>query len=122
MKNRRLDSILDYLRDNPQSSSKAIFDALSDIGGYATVKRELTKAVAEGTIVVSGQRKAARYSVAQGFSLLQPVDMEAYFSKEIDERNICASYNFELLDTLATVSLFTPQEAAKLDALQKTFA
>lgn len=48
--------------------------------------------------------------------------MEAYFSKEIDERNICESYNFELLDTLATVSLFTLQETAKLDALQKTFA
>ena len=122
MKNARLDSILAYLRDNPQSSSKAIFDALPDIGGYATVKRELAKAVAKGTIVVSGQRKAARYSVAPGFGLLQPVDMEAYFSKEIDERIICESYNFELLDTLATVSLFTPQEAAELDALQKTFA
>ncbi|WP_290016487.1 Fic family protein [uncultured Alistipes sp.] len=122
MKNARLDSILAYLRDNPQSSSKAIFDALPDIGGYATVKRELAKAVAEGTIVVSGQRKAARYSVAPGSSLLQLVDMEAYFSKEIDERNICESYNFELLDTLATVSLFTLQETAKLDALQKTFA
>ncbi len=118
MKNARLDSIL----ANPQSSSKAIFDALPDIGGYATVKRELAKAVAEGTIVVSGQRKAARYSVAPGSSLLQLVDMEAYFSKEIDERNICESYNFELLDTLATVSLFTLQETAKLDALQKTFA
>ena len=122
MKNARLDSILAYLRDNPQSSSKAIFDALPDIGGYATVKRELAKAVAEGVIVVSGQRKATRYSVAQGFGLLQPVDMEAYFSKEIDERNICESYNFELLDTLATVLLFTPQETAKLNALQETFA
>ena len=122
MKNARLDSILAYLRDNPQSSSKAIFDALPDIGGYATVKRELAKAIAEGTIVVSGQRKAVRYSVAPGFGLLQPIDMETYFSKEIDERIICESYNFELLDTLATVSLFTPQEAAELDALQKTFA
>lgn len=122
MKNGRLDSILTYLRDNPQSSSKTIFDALPDIGGYATVKRELAKAVAEGTIVVSGQRKAARYSIAPGLGLLQPIDMEAYFSKEIDERIIRESYNFELLDTLATVSLFTPQETAELNALQKTFA
>ena len=50
MKTGRLNSILAYLRDNPQSSSKAIFDALPDLGGYATVKRELAKAVAEGTV------------------------------------------------------------------------
>lgn len=122
MKNGRLDSILAYLRDNPQSSSKTIFDALPDIGGYATVKRELAKAVTEGTIVVSGQRKATRYSIAPSLGLLQPIDMEAYFSKEIDERDIRESYNFELIDLLGTVSLFTPQETSELNALQKTFA
>lgn len=57
MKTGRLNSILAYLRDNPQSSSKAIFDALPDLGGYATVKRELAKAVAEGTVVVTGRGK-----------------------------------------------------------------
>ena len=43
MKTGRLNSILAYLRDNPQSSSKAIFDALPDLGGYATVKRNWQK-------------------------------------------------------------------------------
>lgn len=122
MKNGRLDSILAYLREHPQSSSKAIFDALPDVGGYATVKRELAKAVTEGTIVVTGQRKAARYAMAPEFELLQPIDVDAYFSKEIDERTIRESYHFELIDLLETVSLFTPQETALLDALQKTFA
>ena len=122
MKTGRLNSILAYLRDNPQSSSKAIFDALPDLGGYATVKRELAKAVAEGTVVVTGLRKAARYSVAPGFGLLQSIDLESYFSKEIDERTIRESYNFELIDTLAKASLFTPSETAELGSLQNTFA
>ena len=81
-----------------------------------------SKAVAEGTVVVTGLRKAARYSVAPGFGLLQSIDLESYFSKEIDERTIRESYNFELIDTLAKASLFTPSETAELGSLQNTFA
>ena len=57
------------------------------------------------------------------YELFQPIDLNTYFGKEIDERQIHESYNFDLIEkTLSGVALFTRSEITYLDARQKVFA
>lgn len=121
MSDKRASTILEYLRNNPGLSSKEIFNGLNSDISYATLKRELAKLSANNYIVVDGQRKGTRYTISASFSMLYPLDVVAYFSKEVDERQILANYNFSLLKTLCNVTLFTKEEQEKLNALQKQF-
>lgn len=121
MSDKRASTILEYIRNNPGLSSKEIFNGLNSDISYATLKRELAKLSANNYIVVDGQRKGTRYTISASFSMLYPLDVVAYFSKEVDERQILANYNFSLLKTLCNVTLFTKEEQEKLNALQKQF-
>ena len=61
--------------------------------------------------------------LSPAYELFQPIDLNAYFGKEIDERQIHESYNFDLIEkTLSGVPLFTRSEITYLDARQKVFA
>ena len=53
--------------------------------------------------------------------ILAPVDIEAYFEQEIDQRKINEGYNFELLGALAEIPLFTADEHEKLSGLHGQF-
>lgn len=118
----RLELIQEYVKVHPQSSSTDIFEGIGQIAGYATIRRDLVKLVNEGILSVSGKGKASRYSLSPVHSLFRPINPDTYFSKEIDERKINETFNFELIETsLASASLFTKSENEYLDGLQKTF-
>ena len=111
-----------FLQSNPNSSSTEIFESAGLDISYATVRRELSKLVDSGGILVSGKGKASRYSISPIANLLQTIDVEEYFQKEIDERKINDSYNFELIPTIASaLSIYTKEELERLSDLQNTF-
>ena len=116
------ESILDYIRWNPDCSSSEIFEGISAPVSYATVKRTLQAMLSEQLIEASGKGKGTRYQVSPASQLLLSIEPELYFLKEIDEREIVDSFNHELIkNTLSSVSLFTEEEQETLDALQRTF-
>ena len=52
-----------------------------------------------------------------------PIDLDEYFSNEVDERDIQAGYNFDLIPhVLNRVQLFTSSETDELNDLQEQFA
>ena len=52
--------------------------------------------------------------------LFFPIEMEDYFKKDIDDREILDSFNLSLIATvLNNVVLFTEEEIRHLDQLQK---
>lgn len=117
------DLILDYLKANANSSSKEIFEGLNSIVSYATVKRYLSKLLADEYIVQQGNAKNSRYSVSPIFNLFYPINLDEYFRKEIDEREILKNYNYLLIsETLQNISLFTPEELVLLNDLQNKFS
>ncbi len=76
----------------------------------------------ENLLAIKGQGKATRYTLSPSYELLYPVDVDTYFLREIDEREIKDSFNFELITgTLSRSELFTRSELNKLELLQKTF-
>lgn len=119
----RSDIVRDYVKAHPQSSSTEIFEGIGQIAAYATVRRDLAKLVDDGVLLLVGKGKSSRYMLSPAYELFQPIDLNAYFDKEIDERQIHESYNFDLIEkTLSGVPLFTRSEITYLDARQKVFA
>lgn len=115
--------ILNYLIDKPNSSSKEIFEGLNSTVSYATVKRSLSKLLNENYIIQQGKAKNSRYALSSTFNLFYPIDLDEYYSKEIDEREILKAYNFSLIpEILQNVSLFTTQELILLNNLQNKFS
>lgn len=111
------------MKAHPQSSSTEIFEGIGQIAAYATVRRDLAKLVDDGVLLLVGKGKSSRYMLSPAYELFQPIDLNAYFGKEIDERQIHESYNFDLIEkTLSGVALFTRSEITYLDARQKVFA
>jgi len=115
--------ILNYLKNKPNSSSKEIFEGLHSAVSYATVKRFLSRLLNEKQIIQQGNAKNSRYALSPTFNLFYPINLDEYFSKEIDEREILTGYNFSLIpETLQNVQLFTVQELTLLRDLQNKFS
>ena len=114
--------ILDYIGSHPNCSSKVIHDGLEKEFGYATVKRTIQILLSEDLIIAIGRGKATRYEISKAFELIQPIDAEMYFEKEIDDRKIKSHFNHALIkETLSKVSIFTESELIQLNNLQDTF-
>lgn len=123
MANDRSIIIQNYIKAHPKSSSTEIFEGTGQISAYATIRRDLAQLVDEGILLITGKGRASRYTLSPTFNLFQPIDLETYFLKEVDERQIRTEYNFELIEkTLADVSLFTKSEIAYLNTTHAIFA
>jgi Fic family protein len=115
--------ILNYLKIHTHSSSKEIFEGLNSIVSYATVKRCLSKLLSEKYITQQGNAKNSRYALSPTFNLFYPINLDEYYSKEIDEREILTGYNFALIpETLQNIPLFTAEELILLNGLQSKFS
>lgn len=115
-------NILDYIKANPSLSSKEIHDGLKSEVGYATVKRILTKLISENLVLPIGKGRGTKYMIDPAFDLLYPIDVEEYFGKEIDEREIKDSFNLLLIkDVLSKIELFTAEEHLQLANLQEKY-
>lgn len=114
--------VLEFIKANPQSSSKEIHTGLKETISYPTIKRVLQKLISENLVAVNGQGKATKYQLSNAYELLHPVDARKYFEKEVDERKIKESFNHHLLThILPAVALFTKDELAHLDTLQENY-
>ena len=114
--------ILNYIIEFPNSSSKEIYEALDNLAAYATVKRTIQELLDDNLIVTKGKGKATKYLISKGLDVLYPINLDTYFEKEIDEREIKESFNFNLIKVILNdVSIFSKEELEKLEKLQKQF-
>jgi len=114
--------IINFIKKNKELSSKEIYEGISKFASYATVKRILVKLIDKNLLIKIGQGKATKYSISQSYEILSPIDIGVYFEKEIDERDIKDSFNFQLIsETLRGNNLFTKQELEYLSSLQLNF-
>ena len=114
--------ILQFLHYHPASTRDEIRQGISFIGSDATLKRLISNAVVSGDVAVSGKARATRYSLSHQAFITMPLDLDTYFAVEEDKRVIQSTFNFELIrDILPSVSLFSEDELAHLNALQDEF-
>lgn len=112
--------VLEYIKTHPGVSSGQIANDLAHEASLATIKRAINELVGSFCVRAEGKARATRYYVSE---LFVPVNLDEYYSKEVDERKGKIGYNFDLIpEVLNKASLFTEQELSKLSALQAQFA
>ena len=114
--------ILQFLHYNPSSSRVEIAAGLTNAPNERTLKRIIADGVQRGDIVVEGNGRATRYSLSAQAQLMMPLDIDTYFLKDIDERKVQESFNFDLIrTTLPQVAIFTEEELQRLNASHQQF-
>lgn len=114
--------ILQFLHYNPSSSRVEISAGLMEAPNERTLKRIIADLVQNGDVQVEGKGKATRYSLSAQAYLMMPLDIDTYFIKDVDERKVQESFNFQLIrEVLPKVVLFTPEEKVRLESAHKEF-
>ena len=114
--------ILQFLHYNPQSSREDIARGIGFEGSDATLKRLIAALVKNEDIVVEGKSRATRYRLSNRAHLLMPLNLDTYFSQDVDELIVQTSFNFDLIrEQMPGVSLFSSEERVHLRNLQRIF-
>jgi Fic family protein len=118
----REQNIIDFVKSTKECSSKEIFEGAKVSVSYATLKRILSKLITENYISSKGKGKGTRYFISPTYEVLQPIDIERYFEKEIDEREIKKDFNLSIItDILSKHNVFNNKELIRLQGLQNIF-
>ena len=80
--------ILQFLHYNPSSSRVEISAGLLEAPNERTLKRIIADLVQNGDVQVEGKGKATRYSLSAQAYLMMPLDIDTYFIKDVDEREV----------------------------------
>ncbi len=114
--------ILQYLHYNPLSSRAEIAQGMKFDGSDATLKRMIASLIQHGDVIVEGKARATRYRLSNQAHILMPLNLDTYFTQDVDERKIQTSFNFDLIrEQLPKVILFTNEEMTHLQNLQNEF-
>ncbi len=115
-------SIIEFIKKTGECSSKDIFNGISLPISYATLKRMITNLISENYIETKGKGKGTKYLISSVYELIQPIDIQKYYEKEIDEREIKEDFNSQIItNVLNCHNIFTKIELIKLKELQKIY-
>ena len=114
--------ILQFLHYHPLANRTEIMAGLTKAPSDSTMKRLLSAAVKEGNIETVGRGPATKYKLTPQAHVTMPLDLATYFDKDIDEREVQESFNFDLIrDVLPKVEIFTKEELEVLNVAQLEF-
>ncbi len=114
--------ILQFLHYHPLANRAKIMAGLMEAPSDSTMKRLLSAAAKEGNVETVGRGPATKYRLTPQAHVTMPLDLATYFDKDIDERVVQESFNFDLIrEVLPKVEIFTKEELEVLNAAQKEF-
>ncbi|HRP54708.1 Fic family protein [Agriterribacter sp.] len=114
--------VIDFIKEKGECSSKEVFDGAHLPVSYATLKRILAKLIDRHFLSAKGKGKGTKYVVSPTYEIIQPINIDKYYEKEIDDRKIKVGFNFSVItDVLASYSVFTEIELQQLAQLQQLF-
>ena len=114
--------ILQFLHYHPLANRTEIMAGLTKAPSDSTMKRLLSAAVKEGNVETVGRGPATKYKLTPQAHVTMPLDLATYFDKDIDEREVQESFNFDLIrNVLPKVEIFTKEELEVLNAAQMEF-
>lgn len=114
--------MLQYLHYHTDSAKAEIKAGMSLEMSDATIKRVLSKAVKDGMVLVIGKGRATKYRLTPQAYVTMDLNLDTYFDKDVDEREVQEGFNFELInDILPKVELFAPEELNILNSAQEQF-
>ncbi len=121
--NERQKTVLSFFGSTDTLSISDVFARVQeDYGDVSklTIGRDLKHLVEQNFLTSRGAGRSVVYLLSSHSTLSMPVDVEKYFAKPQDERNIRSHFDFDIFDTLKG-NIFTEDETKKLHALHTTF-
>lgn len=114
--------ILQFLHYHPLSAKAEIMRGLTHAPSESTVKRLLASALKAKRIEKVGTGVNTKYKLTPQAQVTMPLDLNTYFDKDVDEREVQTTFNFDLIqNVLPQVDLFSPEELAILNKAQESF-
>ena len=86
--------ILQYLHYNPLTKRSDILPSLSKQVSDRTLMRMIADGVAKGHIEVVGRGPATRYRLTPQAHVTMELNLDTYFDKDVDERQVLESFQF----------------------------
>ena len=116
------DRVFQVLSSTPGLSSTEIAASMNYQKSTRTLVRLLDRLIAKRLVVKTGTNKGTRYALSESYRLLHSIDIEDYFTDDIDDRQIIPTFNHSLLsEELHDAVLFTDEEFARLSELQERY-
>jgi Fic family protein len=84
-----------------------------------TVSRDLKKMLSLGLIQRKGAGRNAYYELSAQYSIVKKIDVNKYFSIDLDQRKITEKFNFDIFDQLSNI--FTESEKQRLSELNEVY-
>jgi predicted transcriptional regulator len=110
--------ILELLSQQSGLTSAEIHVGIGSPKSARTTKRTIDRLIDKKLLTKHGVKRYTTYSLSKSYSILHSIDMDDYFSQDIDERDIQSGFNHKLLhEELYEVALFTDAEYSKLAEL-----
>lgn len=120
--NKRQDTILAFIEANKTASIGQIFEHIRESLGEVTritISRDLEKILELNLIERQGAGRAVVYQLSSQYSTLKKIDVEKYFSQDVDQREVREKFNFGIFDMLENI--FTDKEKKKLAELNEIY-
>ena len=113
--------ILNFIQNHQNCSSGEIHKEFAASISFATVKRILTQLLTEKYIISEGKGKGTKYFISPSYELLYSIDLDSYYEKEIDERQIKEEFNLDIFELLNKTEILNETELSKLADLQTKY-
>lgn len=114
--------LLQYLHYNPLSSREEISAGVHFDASPSTLKRMISESIKKKDIEVVGRGRSTRYKLTSQAHVTMELNLDTYFDKDVDDRVIQETFNFELInETLPEVDIFSSEELSLLENAQGKF-
>lgn len=121
--NERQNTVLDFIEINKAASMGQIFEHVQEKFNKITritVSRDLEKLISFSLIERKGKSKrTAVYQISSQYSILKKIDVEKYFSQDVDQREIKKKFNFGIFEQLDNI--FSNAEKKKISELNQVY-
>lgn len=118
----RQSAILEYIQQHGSGTNRSIIGHLTkqfNTISRVTIARDLALLCQQGLIQKQGKGRSVTYSEILQTPLVRYIDVEKYFTQEIDQRSIaCERFDFAIFGQLTNI--FTKQELTQLTDWNKT--
>ncbi len=118
--NERQKQIIIFAKENKSFKNKDLVAFFNDQYSRETITRDLSFLYEQNLLDKKGAGAFVSYSLSKASKILEEIDVEQYFSKNYEQREIKEDFNFEIFETLEN-EIFSKEEKEKIDKLQSDF-
>ncbi len=119
----RQDAIISFLEETNQPAAMSAMlnhlESLDSAVSRMTINRDVRELVDLGYVTKQGDGRGVVYVLSPSFSVVKPINTEAYFKVEPDKRAVKQSFNFSVFSLLD--SIFSSTELQQLEIWNETY-